>query len=1052
MKSKLTLLLGFIFYCSGLWAQGRVITGTVTSIETNQPIAGATVEEAGGKASVITDQQGKFSITVASTSDTLSISYVGYTPLKVAIGNQSNLTIQLNTERKSLDDVVVIGYGSAKKSDLTGSVGSVSAQKIASRGSTSVMEALQGTVPGVDITQNSTKPGAGFNILIRGQNSLNGGGPLYVVDGIVTADITFLNPSDIQRIDILKDASSTAIYGSRGSNGVVIIQTKKADNVKASRLNVSYDGYYGVRTTARLPEFMNGREWIDYRAYAYLEFNRTTRQWRNDFSKADLGRIIMSHTNGSGAPVVAPRLYNQEYTDWYDLVYQDGQQQNHYLNVSGSANKLTYNIGFGYQNEKGNFANEVFNRYNLKASMNHKASDYFQTGATITLSQLLNDMGSSTAYDKIDRMAPFFTPYHPDGSVVVQPGSNPNIQSDRGFTGTNSPLAEINSENRETRRHDILATAFVEVSPLKSLSIRSTFSPRFLRNRYGQFLDRIEDTYVGGIPRPERSATSENSEAFEYTWDNLVNYKTNIGSDHTISALGVFSVYSTRAENLRVSTRALPYSSEWYNMFSGAFDPQNSSSSYAETKLVSYLGRVNYDYKGKYLATASLRYDGSSKLADKWTSFPSFAVAWRMSQEPFLQTTDWLTELKLRFSYGNSGNNNGVGPFATMASPNSASNILYNFGADVWSGFSPGNPVNQNLTWEKTRELNLGIDFGFLNNRINGSIELYDKLSDGLLMSRKLAIESGVASMQDNIGSVNNRGIELSLNTINVQTNNFSWNTTFTFASNKNKIVTLYGKKEDVIGEARFIGKPISVIYDYRVLGLWTKAEYDNGSSVYLNYTAIPGEAKIADINDDKRINTEDRTILGSPFPDWVGSLSSTWRYKNWDLSVFINTRQGMFVLDQFSAVYRDMAGRSTLKAKDFNYYVPAGVPMPDWDNFVFDASGKPIDITFKTTTEEKTNATIPNYQNNAGAYYGNNAYYKDASFVKVKNITLGYTLNRNILQKAKINRLRVYANVLNPFVFTKYDGYDPEYATVAINSGNGPSTITYQIGVNLDF
>ncbi len=298
-------------------------------------------------------------------------------------------------------------------------------------------------------------------------------------------------------------------------------------------------------------------------------------------------------------------------------------------------------------------------------------------------------------------MAPFFTPYHPDGNVMVQPGQPPALQTDRGFTGTNSPLAEINSETRETRRHDILATAFVEVSPLKNLDFRSTFSPRFFRNRYGQFLDRIEDKVVGVVPRPDRSATSENSEAFEYTWDNMVNYKTRIGADHNISALGVFSVYSTRAENVKVAATKLPYASDWYNLFSGTFDPANSSSSYSETKLVSYLGRVNYDYKGKYLATASLRYDGSSKLADKWTSFPSFAVAWRMSNEPFLQPIDWISDLKLRFSYGNSGNNNGVGPFATMTSPNAGSNILYNFGADVWSGFAPGSPVNPALHGKK---------------------------------------------------------------------------------------------------------------------------------------------------------------------------------------------------------------------------------------------------------------------------------------------------------------------------------------------------------------
>ena len=1052
MKQKLCLLLACCICSVMSLAQTRTITGTVRAAETSKPVAGATISDRSGNASTLSDEQGKFRLTIADTVRVLMVSNIGFASLEIPLNGQNVIDVKLEVASSQLEDVVVIGYGSAKKSDLTGAVGSVSAQKITSRGTTSVMEALQGAVPGVDITQSSAKPGAGFNLQIRGQNSLTGGNPLYVVDGIVTPDINFLNPSDIQRIDILKDASSTAIYGSRGSNGVVIIQTKRADNTRSGALNVSYDGYYGVRKLARLPEFMDGREWIDYRAYAYFEFNRNLGQWRNNFSTADLGRIIMSNTNGSGAPVVAPRLYNEEYTDWMDLVYRDGQQQNHYINLTGSANKLSYNMGFGYQKEQGNFAQEDFDRFNLKASVNHKASDKFQVGATINLSQLLNNLGSGSAYDKLDRMAPFFTPYHPDGSVVVQPGSNPNIQSDRGFTGTNSPLAEINAEKRETRRYDILATAFAELTLMKGLDVRTTFSPRLGRERYGQFLDRIEDTYVGGVPRPDRSGISENSESFEYTWDNMVNYRTQFGADHNLSAQGVFSLFSTRNENVRVASTKLPYSSDWYNLFSGTFDPQNSSSSYSETALVSYLGRVNYDFKGKYLLTASLRFDGSSKLAQKWTNFPSFAFAWKMSQESFLNNVDWLSDLKLRFSYGNSGNNNGVGPFATITSPNIGNNILYNFGSTVWSGFAPGSPVNLNLSWEKTREINLGVDFSLLKGRINGSVDVYDKLSDGLLMSRRLAIESGVTSMQDNVGSVNNRGIEVVLNTVNVQSNNFSWNTTFTFTSNKNKIVSLYGKKEDVVGEARFIGQPISVIYDYRVLGIWTDQEYRDQKTVYDNHSAIPGEAKVADINGDNRLTADDRTILGTPFPDWVGSVLSNFRFKNWDLSIFVNTRQGMFVLDQFSRVYRDMAGRSTLKAKDFKYYVPAGVPMPDWDNFVMDANGNPIDIRFKTTTTETLDAEYPNYQNNAGPFYGNNAYYKDASFVKVKNITLGYTFNRSIFERAGISRFRVYANVLNPFVFTKYDGYDPEYATTSVNGGNGPSTITYQLGVNVNF
>ena len=465
------------------------------------------------------------------------------------------------------------------------------------------------------------------------------------------------------------------------------------------------------------------------------------------------------------------------------------------------------------------------------------------------------------------------------------------------------------------------------------------------------------------------------------------------------------------------------------------------------------MARVNYDYKGKYLLTGSLRYDGSSKLAEKWASFPSAAVAWRASEEPFLQS-NWLSNLKLRLSYGFSGNNNGVGAYATQAGPNVGSTVLYNFGSDVWTGFAPGSPVNEALAWEKTEEADLGLDFGFFNQRISGSVDVYNKLSDGLLMNRKLAIESGVESMKDNIGSVRNKGIEVTLNTVNIQTRNLSWTTSFTFASNKNEIVSLYGRKEDVVGEERFIGQPIEVIYDYKVDGVWTQADYDAGKTVFENHTFIPGEAKTIDTNKDGRFDVDDKVILGSPDPKWTGGMTSNLTYKNWDFSFNMITRQGMLIFDDFSSIYLRQDSRSTVKLASYDYYMPAGVRVIDWDNFKLDANGYATDITWKTNTEENVNARYPLYKNgNNSSFNGDDAYYKDASFVKVKNIVLGYTFQQNhIFDKAGISHLRVYANVLNPFVFTKYEGYDPEYAVSRVRDGNGPANVTYQFGVNVKF
>lgn len=1028
------------------------VTGKITAIDSQEGIPGVNILEKGTTNGTVSDANGNYSLEVSSRESVIVVSSIGYTTEEITVGEQTTIDVALVSDITALQEIVVVGYGEVKKNDLTGSVASVDGDRLAARGTISAMESMQGTMAGVDIVQTSVRPGAGFNINIRGLNSLNKDiKPLFVVDGIVTDDIDFLNPSDIKKIDILKDASSTAIYGSRGSSGVVIISTKTADNARSGKLNVSYDGYYGVRKTARDPDFMDGREFVEYRASAYWNFNQSTNTWF--FPNNDPGVIIMANTDGvSGSPVWANRLYEQDYTDFSKLAQRTGAQQNHYLNLSGSGNGLTYNLGLGYQKEKGNFAKENLDRYNLKLSVTHKASDFFELGATANFTQTNFIVGSGGVYEDINRMPPFFTPFHPDGSVVVQPGVSPNQQTNRNMTGTLNPLAELNSETNETRREDLLASAYFQISPLKGLDIRTTISPRYSRKRVGNFSDALEDTYLGVSVSPTRTATSDNTESFQYTWDNIINYKTKIGSDHNLSATGVFSLYSTRNENLKLRSNNLPYASEWYNLGSGSNVASNTSSSYAESSLVSYLGRVNYDYLGKYLVTASLRYDGASRLADKWAAFPSAAIAWKVKEEAFLQQSKWLSDLKLRLSYGESGSNSGVDPFDTNTGPVTSSTTYYNFGSTVTTGFPPGSPVNPLLTWEKTREFNLGIDFALFSARVYGSINLYDKVSDGLLLNRNLAIESGVASMRDNIGSVNNRGIEVELNTVNVETSNFSWTTNFTFSSNKNEIISIYNEQDDDIGNKWFIGHPVDVIYDYKYLGVFTQADYDADRTVYGTYKGNPGEAHVLDRDNNGILNAEDKMVLGSPLPKWIAGVTSAMRFKNWDFSFNIFTRQGMLILDEFSKTYLAYGGRSRQHI-DYDYYIPAGVLVPDWDNFVLDANGYAIDLTYKLTTEEHIGKYPMDY-NRGGSFYssGNLGYYKDVSFVKVKNISIGYTFNKSMLEKVKINRLRVYANVLNPFVFTKYWGYDPEYAATKVNEGNGLSTVTYQFGVNLQF
>lgn len=1033
-KVFLSLLMSIVSLVA--FAQGRQITGVVTD-DLGDPMIGVNVLVKGTTNGAITDLDGNYVIQNVRNNDILAVSYIGYIAQEIPVGTHTFINFQLKEDSQALDEVVVVGYGVQKKSDLTGAISSVSSERIASVGTSSVMSALQGSTPGVDISTNSARPGAGFSIQIRGQNTLNENvQPLYVVDGIITEDIDFLNPADIERIDVLKDASSTAIYGSRGANGVVIVQTKNSATT-SSRLSVSYDGYYGVRKIARVPDFMDGRENIDYRTSRYYTWDGTNNAYT--LTEANQRVILQNSTQ------INSYLYNEDYVDWLDLGTQNGSQQNHYISVAGSNADINYNLGLGYQDEQGNFVNEEMQKYILRGSINHKANKYFSTGANFTLSHSVTNSGSQNGYRDLLRMQPFFNPYDENGEILAQPGIAASINGSGNFTSSANPLLEIEGSSNETRRYDLLSSFFAELRPIDGLVLKTTFSPEFNQRRVGWYRPSTPD-------RTDDIGVVEPRSRFNWTWDNVANYSKTFNDVHNLNVTLIHSVYKTQTELLRVSSNKYPYNSLWYNIFNGTLVMGDSKSSYEQTTMLSYAARVNYDYAGKYLLTGTVRYDGSSKLADKWAAFPSLAAAWRMSEESFLKDTDWLDNLKLRLSFGYSGNNAGVNAYGTQMTPNTSENVYYDFNGSVVNGFATGSPVNRKLTWEKTREWNAGLDFGFFGGRIHGSVDFYDKLSDNLLMSRMLSIESGVESMTDNIGSVNNRGVEVALTTVNVRTKDLEWRTSFTFARNKNAIRSLYGKKDDVVGEARFIGKPINVLYDYLINGVYSQAEWESMSAE--ERTAMgatqPGYAKAVDTDGDGKMTTDDRIILGQVDPKWTGSLTSTLRYRDFDFSFNIFTRQGMYVEDMFSAEFIGAATSDRGRMKvNFDYYVPAGVPRYDWSNFTVDENGQAW-ATMGTSTEN-ANAKYP-VNGMTGAFYGNNGRYQKTSFVKVRNITVGYSLPKSLISKAHLTQARVYFNVLNPFTFTDYIGWDPEYATSSFENGNGPSSVTYQIGVNLKF
>ncbi len=997
MKRLLIFMLA-LFSFGVAFSQNKQIQGTVTDKSTGDPLTGVTVRVKGTNKGAVTDGNGNFTLSVSNLPVDITLSYVGYKDKTVTATESGSLSIQMELSAKEMNELVVVGYQKIKKKDLTGSVGSVEGGDIAEKGSVNPMDALQGQVAGVNISASSGRPGTNYNILIRGQNSLSGGNPLYVVDGVITDGIDFLNPQDIERVDILKDASATAIYGSRGSNGVVIVTTKQAKNAKGA--TISYDGYVGIRKVARMPNFMKGDDWWEFRQNAYI---------------ADALNSGTSYDEMVGglkkSQVLRDRIAQKDYTDWPSYFLQTGIQQNHWLTVSQKKEDLSYIIGAGYEDQKGNLTNSWYKRYNIKASIQGKITEKWSAGMNLNFSLMKQELGSDRAVSNAFRMSPLVKPYDSLGNLLLKPGKYAGIS----FTSSVNPLWEQKDSRNSTRRAYGIGNIFLQYAPVDWIELKTTFSPEIRFNRNGRYYG--SHTEERQLEDPAASMTK--TQSFSYTWDNQITMHKKF-NEHDFNFLGLYSVYYNRNEGSNIDVENLPYKSLFYNLGT-ASDYQNVGSSYSKITLLSFLTRLNYIWKEKYLITLSNRWDGSSKLAPghKWQSFPSAALAWRASRESFLKGSRTLTNLKVRTSYGFTGNNN-IDPYTTLALSNLQT--YYDFGSTLAKGFAPNGIVNRRLTWEKTSEFDVGVDFGLWQGRVSGSVDYYNKTSKDLLMTRKLPIETGWGSMIDNIGSVRNKGVEVALNTVNIQTRDFRWSTSFTFSKNTNEILKLYGKKEDDLGNNWFIGKPIEVNYTYVFDGIWQP----DAKNEALSYGQSVGQAKVKDLNDDGKIDGDDREIIGTPEPSWTGGFSTMLTYKNFDLSLSLFTKQGVQIYSGFYSEFTNVNDRGRAKL-EMNYFMPEN-----------------------TVTPTRLSNEYPE-PHNKGPYWDEVGYYKDASFVKVKNIRLGYNLPPDLLSRIKVKSLRVYMNVLNPFVFTNYGGFDPEWAGASFGNG-GMSAVTYQLGVNLKF
>lgn len=978
------------------------VQGTVIDVN-GEPIIGATIQVKGTSNATITNADGWFEINVAEKS-VIVVSYVGFQIQEITIGAQKSLKIILKEDNELLDEVVVVGYGSVKKSDLTGAVSSVSNEILLRGGKASAVASMQGTVPGVTIVRTRNKPGSSYDINIRGLASISGStAPLIVVDGMPGADLENINPDDIEKIDILKDASSTAIYGSRATNGVVIVTTKKG---AIGKPQITYNGYVGVKTYTNMPDFMDGDEFVQYIRESY-------RASKGNGEYIPDGQIFTD-------PSELKAVEEHKYFDWVDALSSPAMITNHTITASGGTEMARYSFSGGYYFEDGMIDTQNYTRYNLKSTVDIAPNDKVKFGGSLYLTHSIQERGNGNVLVDMTRMRPT---QHPvdllTGETVYR------------FPGNNmmNPLTTLDNEAYTTKVINVLANVYLAITPIKGLELKSSFSPNLIANQIGSFYD-VWSKEMGGGANGGKGSYDKNNYT-NWVWDNMISYqwKKDI---HNLNLMGVFSLQQNQTEELGGAVKDLKYASLWYNMAGGAMTSLNSK--YIQTNLMSYLGRISYNLMDKYLLTASLRYDGSSRLADgnKWSLFPSVAMAWRLSEEAFMRA-DWLSNLKLRVSYGQTGNDN-VDAYQTEGILSGSK--YASFGSSNVIGYTPGNLRNLELGWERTNEYNIGLDYGLFNNRISGSIEYYNRLTKDLIMSKMLPIHLGYSSVKDNVGSVRNQGVEFIINSENMRTEDFSWRTTFSLAYNKNEIVDL-DYKEDLgtyasqltgkLGDFKnkwVIGEPITANLVLESDGIWQLGDEEEAAK----YGQKPGQYKVKDYNSDYVINDKDMIIYGQRTPKVTGGFTNTFAYKNFDLAVHAYYSFGAKEVGYF--IENNSPGKETFTPLNMNYWTPEN-----------------------PSNECAQPGNVGPHSGGVGVVSKLGKYSRqcmNTNFVKVAYITLGYTFSKKKIASC-LNRLRIYATVQNPFTFTSFKGIDPEYPS-GWPGNTDFMTSNWTFGVNVSF
>ncbi|WP_461087701.1 SusC/RagA family TonB-linked outer membrane protein [Spirosoma gilvum] len=963
----------------------RAIRGTVKD-ETGQGLPGVSVVIKNSGKGTTTDANGSYQLTVPDGAATLVFSFVGYLNQEVALASQTEVNVTMQVDSKQLNEVVVVGYGTVRKRDLTGSVVAIKGDEVTKVPVTSPVEALQGKIPGADITRTNGYAGQGASIRIRGNRSIanpsNSNNVLYIVDGVQGVAASDINPNDIATIDVLKDASSTAIYGSRGANGVIIITTKRGSTGKAK---LTLNSYAGISEVAGYGAFMTGPEYIAFRREAY----RASGTWS---SPADDPKIF-------NAPQL-DAIQKQQFPVWPDLLLHNGFQQNHQIGITGGTDKTKIYFSAEYFNEKGLMKLDEYNRYSARINVDQTINDWVKVGIQTQLAYIDNDIRRDP-FNRASSILPLGTPYDENGNFIPFPLGGSII----------NPLADEqpNAYKRNTKTNRGTLSTYLELTPFNGFTFRSTLGAIFATSEAGSYYG--VNTIDGAGSRSQASIT--NNQSRNLSWENVFTYKRAI-QDHsfTVTAVNSYLTFTNTSSFAGGNNQLIP-AQYFYNLTAANQNPFYGSG-YSQNKLISFTGRINYSFKDKYLLTVTGRSDGSSKLGEghKWAFFPSVGLGWRISDEAFMKNQNLVTDLKLRASYGKSGND-VINPYATQ---NSLSTVSFSYNdANAANAYLINQTIgNQDLQWELTTTADVGLDVGLWNNRITANIDYYDARTNDLIFPYTLPLLTGVTTVNRNIGKTRNRGLEIGITTQNINKKGFSWSTNLTFARNKEMIVSLPNGNviADDYRNSLIEGQPSQVYYDYKKLGIWQLGEESEAAK----YNAIPGDIKIADLNNDGKIDGTDRTIIGSRVPSWTGGLSNDIRYKGFDLNVLLIARAGQWISSDYYAKYTRNASSN---GASIDYWTPEN-PTNDYPRPNATRSS-----TYVTTLTER-----------------------QASFAKIRNITLGYTIPKAITSKIKVDNLRVYVSGKNLHTFSNLKDFDPEGEGVI----DRPLNRLYVFGLNLGF